>query len=322
MTAQRNAPYDVVVVGGGPAGLNGALLLARSRRSVVVVDAGEPRNAPADGIHGLLGHDGTPPAELLARGRAEVLGYGGELLDGEVARAGREGDGFAVELADGRSLYARRLLVTTGLVDELPDVPGVRERWGRDVLHCPYCHGWEVRDQAIGILSSGPNSTHQALLFRQLSDHVVYFSHTMPPDEEQTKQLSARGIQIMDGVVRSLEIGEDKLTGVGLADGSVVARDAVVVAPRMVARAAFLGDLGLKAEAHPSGMGDYIKVDPAGLTEVSGVWAAGNVTDLAAQVGSSAAAGAWAAARINADLVEEETRRAVQGQRATSPASS
>lgn len=190
------------------------------------------------------------------------------------------------------------------------------------MLHCPYCHGWEVRDQAIGILSSGPNSTHQALLFRQLSDDVIYFSHTMPPDQEQTEQLRARGIQIVDGVVTSLKIADDKLTGVGLADGSVMARDAVVVAPRMVARAGFLSDLGLKAEAHPSGMGDYIKVDPAGLTVVSGVWAAGNVADLAAQVGGSASAGAWAAARINADLVEEETHRALQEQRDTSRASS
>jgi thioredoxin reductase len=158
--------YDAVVIGGGPAGLNGALILARSRRSVVVIDAGEPRNAPANGIHGLLGHDGTPPPQLLERGRSEIRGYGGEVMDGRVTGATREADTFVVELEDGRSLRARRLLVTAGVVDELPDIPGVRERWGHDVLHCPYCPGWEVRDQAIGILAGGPNSTHQALLFR------------------------------------------------------------------------------------------------------------------------------------------------------------
>ena len=303
--------YDVVVIGGGPAGLNGALMLARSRRSVLVIDAGSPRNGPADGVHGLLGHDGIPPAELLERGRDEVRRYGGSITSGEAVGATQNGDGFIVELSGGTSVRARRLLVTTGLVDELPDLPRVRERWGRDVLHCPYCHGWEVRDRAIGVLASGPNSTHQALLFRQLSDDVMYFSHKMPPEDEQAQQLASRGIRVVDGEVKSLEIVDDHLTGVQLRDGVVVARDVLVVSPRMVAQAGFLADLGLTPTEHPSGLGEHITVDPSGLTNVPGVWAAGNVTDLAAQVGTSAAAGAWAAIRINVDLVDEETRRAV-----------
>jgi len=134
--------YDVVVVGGGAAGLSGALMLARVRRSVVVIDAGAPRNAPAAGVHGLLGRDGIRPAELLKRGRAEVHRYGGQVVAGEVATAARGTQGFTVALVDGRSVRARRLLVATGLVDQLPDVTCVRERWGRDVVHCPYCHGW------------------------------------------------------------------------------------------------------------------------------------------------------------------------------------
>ncbi|MFL6135807.1 MAG: FAD-dependent oxidoreductase, partial [Nocardioidaceae bacterium] len=146
---------DVVVVGGGAAGLSAGLMLARARRSVVVVDAGSPRNAPAHGVHGLLGHDGVPPAELLARGRDEVRQYGGRLLQGEVATVSRCPGRFSVELTDGGVLTARRLLVTTGLVDQLPEVPGVRERWGRDVLHCPYCHGWEVGGRSIGVLAGG-----------------------------------------------------------------------------------------------------------------------------------------------------------------------
>jgi len=160
--------YDVVVVGGGAAGLNGALMLARSRRSVLVVDGGLPRNAPADGVHGLLGHDGVPPAELLAKGREEVRRYGGEVVDAEVTGADAGDHGFTVALADGSTVAARRLLVTTGLVDELPDVAGLRERWGKDVVHCPYCHGWEVRDEPIGVLvmaygtASGPGDIEQA----------------------------------------------------------------------------------------------------------------------------------------------------------------
>jgi thioredoxin reductase len=148
--AQDLGAYDVVVVGGGAAGLSGALILGRARRSVLVVDAGEPRNAPASGVHGFLTRDGMVPAELLRVGRAEVRRYGGRVLEGgRVASATAVDGGFAVALEDGRRVGARRLLVATGLVDELPDVPGIRERWGRDVLHCPYCHGWEVRDRAI-----------------------------------------------------------------------------------------------------------------------------------------------------------------------------
>jgi thioredoxin reductase len=306
---------DVVVIGGGAAGLSGALMLARSRRSVVVIDAGAPRNAPAQGVHGLLARDGTPPAELREQGRAEVRRYGGRLVDGQVAAAVRTGAGFTVTLADGRSVTARRLLVTSGLVDELPDVAGLRERWGRDVLHCPYCHGWEVRDQAVGVLASGPMSVHQALLFRQLTADVTFFSHTLPPTAEQAEQLAARGITVVDGEVAAVEIADDRLTGVRLRDGTVIRREAVVVATRMVARAGFLNGLGLRAVEHPRGVGEYVPADPTGQTEVPGVWVAGNVTDLTAQVGAAAAGAATAAARINADLVMEETQAAVAAYR-------
>ena len=303
--------YDVVVIGGGAAGLNGALMLARSRRSVLVIDAGAPRNAPASGVHGLLGREGTPPAELLATGRAEVCGYGGRIEAGEVTAAQRTEDGFSVTLADGRRVRTRRILVTTGLIDVLPDVPGLRERWGREVLHCPYCHGWEVRDQAIGVLAGGPMSVHQALLFSQLSPDVAYFRRDTDLTDEQAEQFAARGITVVDGEVAAVEIVDDRLAGVRMRSGRVVPRDALVVAPRMVARAGFLAQLGLAAVEHPSGTGEHIPAGPAGVTAVPGVWVAGNVTDLTAQVGASAAAGAMAGAHINADLVAEDTRDAV-----------
>src|SRR5688500_16127330 len=159
---------DAVVIGGGAAGLSGALMLARSRRSVVVVDSGTPRNAPAEGVHGLLGLDGTPPAELLRRGREEVGRYGGRVVTGEVASAApaapsADGDlRFTIALADGRSVLARRVLVATGLRDVLPDIPGLARHWGHGVVHCPYCHGWEVRDEPIAILAVGPASIHHA----------------------------------------------------------------------------------------------------------------------------------------------------------------
>jgi thioredoxin reductase len=312
---QLNDGYDVVVVGGGAAGLNGALMLARSRRSVVVIDAGAPRNAPAAGVHGLLGREGTPPAELLERGRAEVRCYGGQVVAGEVSSVAQNDDGFEVALADGRAVRARRLLVATGLVDELPDIPGLQDRWGRDVVHCPYCHGWEVRDQAIGVLATGPLSVHQALLFRQLSDDVTFFSNTRPLAGEEAGQLAARGIGAVDGKVASVEIAGDRLVGVRMSDGTLVRREVLAVSPRMAARASLLAGLGLRPAEHPAAVGEYIPADPTGHTNVAGVWVAGNITDLTAHVGGAAAAGALAAAHINADLVAEETRRAVAAYR-------
>ena len=305
--------YDVVVVGGGPAGLNGALMLARARRSVLVVDAGEPRNAPAEGVHGFLTRDGAPPAELTRIGRGEVRRYGGEVMEGRVTSAAKDGDGFTVTLDGGHTVHARRLLVTTGLVDELPAVPGVRERWGKDVVHCPYCHGWEVRDRAIGVLATGPFSLHQTLLFRQWSPDVTHLLHTQPlPGEPEMEQLQALDIKVVAGEVVSLEAA-----GARLANGEVVPLEVLAVAPRFVARSGVLAGLGLTPTPHP--FGEFIAADETGLTAVPGVWVAGNVTDIRAQVLASAASGAAAAVAINMDLITEDTHRAVEARRSLLP---
>ncbi|MCL2554705.1 MAG: NAD(P)/FAD-dependent oxidoreductase, partial [Actinomycetia bacterium] len=180
--------YDVVVVGGGPAGLSAGLMLGRARRSVLVVDGGRPRNAPAAHLHGFLSRDGAPPGDLLAAGRREVTGYGGAVLEGRALSAERDHDGFTVAIEGGRTARARRLLVTSGVTDELPDVPGIASRWGRDVVHCPYCHGWEIRDQPIGVLAADPFGARQALLFRQWSERLTLLLHTAPrPTAEQAE---------------------------------------------------------------------------------------------------------------------------------------
>ena len=311
--------YDVVVVGGGAAGLSGALALGRARRTVLVADGGLPRNAPAAAMHNYLGRDGTPPGDLLAAGRAEAAGYGVQLVRAEAVAARIVSAGFVVELAGGRAVRARRLLVTTGLVDELPTVPGLRELWGRDVLHCPYCHGWEVRDQPVGVLSTGPFAVHQALMWRQWSPDVTLFLHTAPePTPQEAEQLAARGVGVVAGEVVGLELAGDRLHGVRLATGAVVPRAALVVSPRFTARSGVLSSLGLlsvEQELNGHVYGSAVPADAFGGTAVPGVWVAGNVTDLRAQVVVAAAAGLAAAVAINSDLITEDTRRAVKNRR-------
>ncbi|MFB7136377.1 NAD(P)/FAD-dependent oxidoreductase [Streptomyces sp. NPDC056237] len=254
---------DVVVIGGGAAGLNGALMLARSRRSVVVIDSGTPRNAPAAAVHGFIVLDGTPPPpETLKRGRQQVRGYGGRIVFGEVTATepsvpSADGDlQFTVTLADGRTLTARRVLVATGLRDVLPEVPGLTEHWGRSVVHCPYCHGWEVRGEPIGILATGPASVHHAWLFRQLTDGLIYFTIGTELHADTRTRFAARNVRIIETDVKEV-VNDDggTLAGVRLTDGTVVKRRILAVAIQMQARTEGLEGLKLPMEDLPDNMG-------------------------------------------------------------------
>ena len=325
VTAELLPSYDVVVVGGGAAGLSGALALGRARRSVLVLDAGEPRNAPAGHVHGYLGREGTPPAALLADGRAEVEGYGVRVERARVVAArpwDHAGTGFVVTTEDGRDVEARRLLVTTGLVDVLPDLPGVPAHWGRDVLHCPYCHGWEVRDRALVVVATSAMATHQALLWRQWTDRVTLLVDRRlapSPGEGDLERLQARGVVVLEEAVEAVVGEPGALAGVRLGDGRLLEADAVVVAGTMQARSALLESLGVPVEEVRRGevvMGSRVATGPLGDTAVPGVYAAGNVADPAAQVVIAAGAGLSAGAGINADLVEEEAAAAVAASRA------
>ncbi|WP_128381559.1 NAD(P)/FAD-dependent oxidoreductase [Streptomyces cavernae] len=309
---------DVVVIGGGAAGLNGALMLARSRRSVVVIDSGTPRNAPAAAMHGFIVLDGTPPPEILKRGREQVRQYGGRIIFGEVATAepaapSADGDlRFTITLADGRTLTARRVLVATGLRDVLPEVPGLAKHWGHSVVHCPYCHGYEVRDEPIGILATGPASVHHALLFRQLTDDLIYFTRGTDLDSETRARFAARDIRTVETDVKEV-VNDDggALAGVRLTDGTFVGRRILAVATQMRARTEGLDGLKLPMEDLPDNMGRRFNSAMAGTTEIPGVWVAGNATDLTAQVGASAAAGALAGSHINALLAAADTDAAL-----------
>ncbi|MGW5677353.1 NAD(P)/FAD-dependent oxidoreductase [Streptomyces sp. NPDC003860] len=302
--------YDVVVIGGGAAGLSAALVLGRARRRVAVVDAAEPRNAPAAHMHGYLSRDGLPPATLLELGRAELERYGVRFLTARVDDVRAAAPGFAVRLAGGPQLTTRHVVVATGLRDELPDLPGVRERWGKDVLHCPYCHGWEVRDRPLGVIASQPGSVHQALLVRQWSDDVVLFANGLDLSAEDRERLAARGVRIVAGAVERIAVADGRLRGVELVDGRALPRAAVFVAPRFVPHDALLTALGAAAEA------GWVTTDRTGRTSVPGVWAAGNVVDPRAQVITAAGAGASLAFALNAELVEEDVRAAVAEARA------
>ncbi|MBO4253821.1 NAD(P)/FAD-dependent oxidoreductase [Streptomyces griseorubiginosus] len=295
--------YEVVVVGGGAAGLSAALVLGRARRRTLVVDAGEPRNAPAAHMQGYLSRDGMPPAEFLAIGREEIARYGVELVRDRAVDASRV-EGFEVALESGRTVAARALVVATGLKDELPAVPGVAERFGRDVLHCPYCHGWEVRDQAFGVLATTPMSARQALMVSQWSKDVTFFLHTVAGSElsdDDLRRLGAAGVDVVPGEVAGLVVEDDRLTGVRLADGTVHDRSVLFVAPRAVPRTGLLERLGAEMDETP--FGAYPVIDERGKTSVPGLWAAGNASGFAEQVVNAASRGYRVGATINGELL-------------------
>jgi thioredoxin reductase (NADPH) len=318
------AVVDVVVIGGGVAGLAAAMSLARFRHRVVLVDAGEPRNAAASGVHNYLSRDGMPPAELLAAGRAELRGYGTQLIDGCVvgvrpAPSSSAGSRFVVELVGGRELTTRRVLAASGLVDVLPQVAGLARRWGHDVLHCPYCHGWEVRDQRIAVLASSALAVHTTLLWRQLSpDVTLVLQAGVEPSDEQWERLTARGITVVTGPAEEVVTAGDRLCGLRLAGGHVVDCDAVAVGTALHAQVEFLAPLGLQPVPFAVGdtvIGSRVEAGPTGVTSVPGVYVAGNVTDLFGQVAGSVNGGLAAAAAINMSLIEEDTDAAVAATR-------
>ena len=291
--------YDIAIVGGGAAGLSAALVLGRARRRVVVIDAGEPRNAPAAHMQGFLSRDGMSPADLLRTARAEVTSYGVELVQDRVVDATA---GFELRLAGGRTIGARRVLLAMGAVDDLPDIPGARERWGRDFLHCPYCHGWEVRDRAIGVLGTGPGSVAHAHLLRQWSDDVTLFTDASAVTDDERATLDARGIAVVDGTVERLVVIDDRLRAAQLADGRSVACDALFIRPALRAHADGPAT-ALGCDLLPGGL---IRADAEGRTTAPGVWAAGNAANPRAQVITAAGEGSAVAIAINNELVEDD----------------
>jgi thioredoxin reductase len=304
--------FDVVVLGAGPAGLSTALMLGRACRSVLVVDSALPRNRFAAHMHGLLGHDGRPPADLLEEGRREVRSYGGVVEYAAVDAVEPRDRGFVIR-SGSREFLGRRLVVATGLTDELPDVPGLAAWWGSAVSHCPYCDGYEVRGRPLGVLATGHGSAHQAQLLRQWSDSLTYFTDgRYPPTDQERAELAARGVALAEAPVAELaEPRSAPGVSVLLRDGTAHDVARLFIVPHVRPNDGLL--VGLGAERITPHRISYVAVDHAGRTSIPGVWAVGNVVDPKANVPMCIGAGAAAGGAINADLVEEEVQTAVRG---------
>jgi thioredoxin reductase len=300
---------DVAVIGGSAAGLAAALQLGRQRRTVIVVDSGEPRNAPAAHMHSYLGHDGVAPSDFAAIAREEVRRYGTEVLDGSVVDVARIGDGrFRLALVGGHTVIARRVLVATGLIDELPDIAGLDEHWGRGVIHCPFCHGYEVRDQRIVQIITHPMGLHSAVLFRQLSERLTLVLHDgVATEHPELDALRAAGVRVVDDQATRVIAGDDgRVVAVELAGGDRLEADAIAIGARFHPRIDALASLAIELVEHPSGLGDTIDTTPTGETSIPGLYAAGNVNDPSQQVLHAAANGSWVASMISFSLARED----------------
>lgn len=348
---------EVAVVGGGAAGLAAAIALARSLRRVVVIDAGQPRNRTSAHAHNLLGNEGINPLDLVDKGRAEAESYGVNFVDDTVISAVALDEGsslaeeaagrsnirpaFALDTANGTRVEAQHLIIATGLTDELPDIPGLADGWGDTVLHCPYCHGYEVRGQRIAVIGTTALSYHQAMMFSQLSDRITFLRHEAPtPSEEQAAMLRTLGIEfvdalvdgisrkgttteitveaattsVLDGIVDQPASATDSndgapVSGARLAEEATTSAsgltvDAIAVGPFFRVNGELFEQLGGAVVDDPSGMGSTIPTDPTGRTDIPGVWAVGNSADMSAMLGASAASGVKTGAMVNYELIQ------------------
>lgn len=298
--------WDAVIIGGGVAGLSAAQMLGRARRRTLVIDGGMPRNRFAGHMHGVLGHDGTPPADLLATGRAEAGAYGVEFVTGTVVGVADHGERLTITRDDGSTDTARAVVIATGIRDELPDVPGLREEWGRTVHHCPYCHGWEVAGRRLAVLATSPASLHQVELVRQLSDDVTVFAMA-PFDEPAAVRLAARGIRIVAAPVRGATALDGSLA-ITTADGAEHVVDGLFTAGEPVLDLGFATALALARADAP---GEPLVADLRGATSHPRVFAAGNVVAPFGNVPLSMGAGSMAGAGVNAMLASEDFDRAL-----------
>ena len=281
--------FDVIVVGGSYAGLSAATQLARARRRVLVIDAGQRRNRYAQHSHGFLGQDGREAAAIAAEGRAQLLKYPTvQWLEGAAAQATRLDQGFRITLTDGRGFDAQALVLATGVVDELPALPGLAERWGTSVFHCPYCHGYELLQGHIGVMAVGPMSMHHALMLPDWGQVTLFLNETFEPDEEQLASMARRGVTIERSAVR-------RIAGhatVELADGRALDMAGLFVVSRTHSGSPLAEQLGCEMDEGPTGL--FVRTDAMKATSVAGVFACGDSARAAGNVAMAVADGAMA----------------------------
>lgn len=285
-------PFDAIIIGGSFAGLSAALYLARARRRVLVVDAGSPRNRFASASHGFFGQDGRDPLAMIAEARTQLRAYPGVVfLNAKVSAVEPHPAGFAVSW-EGGSETGTRLLLATGVVDQLPALPGLRERWGTSVLHCPYCHGFEFSDARIGVLGMGPISLHQALMLSDWGPTTLFTDGRVPLDDEARAKLKARAVTVVEGAVIGLEGEGPALSGVALSKGGVVPVSALFIGAPVTMAAPFAASLGCAFDDTP--LGPIIRVGADKQTTVAGVYAAGDAARMPHSVAFAVADGAMA----------------------------
>lgn len=300
----QSSRFDVIIIGGGIAGLTAAAVLGRARRRVCVINAGDPRNAPAEHVHGFPSRDGVAPRELIRLCRSDLAQYDVELIDVPATALTAE---RSVELADGRVLHGRHVVVATGLRDVLPDLTGAAQRWGRDLLQCPYCHGWEVAGRPLAVLASGPDSVQQAFLVRSFSAEVsLICGEELELTAEDTKALTAMGIAVVHGTAAELQVQDDALSAVVLADGRRVPCKAAFCEP-----GAAVDPLLPQVPGLSRGADGCVETDSAGRTGADRIWAVGNVTDPAGQAVTAAGDAYRLGVALNAELLEEDVAAAV-----------
>ncbi|CAB3861639.1 Thioredoxin reductase [Achromobacter mucicolens] len=294
--------YDVIIIGGSFAGLSAAMQLARARRQVLLVDAARPRNRYAAHAHGFLGQDGVPPQEIVANARAQLARYPTvSFLDGEAIQALAQDGGFAVIMAGGEQVRGARLILATGMRDELPPLPGLQARWGQTVLHCPYCHGFEVAGEPLGVLAAHPMSVHQAMLLPDWGPTTYFTQGQFEPSPEDARHLAARGVLVERTPVVALLGDAPALTGVVLDDGREVPLRALFVASRVHMASPLAGQLGCEFDEGP--LGPVIRVDDMKQTTVPGVFAAGDASTPMSNATLASASGVMAGVCAHRSLV-------------------
>lgn len=296
-----NMKHDAIVVGGSYAGLSAALQLARARRNVLVVDAGRRRNRFAAHSHGFLGQDGRAPGEIAALGRAELSAYGTvSFIDGEVVSAAGTGADFSVRLCDGSVRDGRRLILATGMMDVLPEIPGLTERWGKSVFICPYCDGYELQGGAIAVIASGPQSYHHAMILPDWGATTYFINGAHQPDEAQRAALARRNVRIEETPIAEITGERADLV---LADGRVLSFAGAFTIGRIVMSSPVAAELGCELETGP--FGAYVKVGPRQETSVPGVFACGDIARGAGSVALAVGDGAMSGTAAHQSMIFE-----------------